>query len=146
MEHKLTGRQQTFIAAYLENGGNGTQAAIRAGCKPASAHVTAARWLRNAKVQAAIESGRARVAERVTVTKADCIERLWELARMQQRDARVCVVAIAEIADILGWKIHKTAELPLGDVDRFADWTNEELEHFAKTGERPARLQKARVQ
>lgn len=50
----LTGKQQTFVAAYLSNGFNATRAAVEAGYAPDSAHVEGCRLLRNAKVAGAI--------------------------------------------------------------------------------------------
>lgn len=55
-ERTLTPRQQAFVRAWLENGGNGTKAALVAyGCStPNCAASCASRALRNAKIQAAI--------------------------------------------------------------------------------------------
>jgi len=51
MRNVLTSRQELF-AQHFALSGNGTQAAIRAGCRnPNSAHVTASRWLQKAKIQ-----------------------------------------------------------------------------------------------
>lgn len=47
-------RRDAFIAAYLTNGRNATQAAITAGYAPKGAHVQGARLLKDAKVSAAI--------------------------------------------------------------------------------------------
>lgn len=53
----LTPKQQRFAEEYLVDG-NGTQAAIRAGCRANSAKVTASKWLRLANIQAAVSLGR----------------------------------------------------------------------------------------
>lgn len=45
-------KHASFVAEYFRNGRNGTRAAIYAGYSPKSAHVTASKILRNAKVQA----------------------------------------------------------------------------------------------
>ena len=81
MRTKLTGRQQAFVTEYLKDG-NGTQAAIRAGCKPNSAHVTASRWLRKVKVKTTIQEGTNRAAERAEITRAEVLSRLWQLATL----------------------------------------------------------------
>jgi phage terminase small subunit len=54
----LTERQRAFVISWLENGGNGTQAALFAyGCStPAAAAVTASRLLRNVNVKRVIEA------------------------------------------------------------------------------------------
>lgn len=51
-EPKLTDRQRRFVAEYLKNGGNGTEAAIAAGYAPKSAAVQASRMLNDDKVLA----------------------------------------------------------------------------------------------
>ena len=53
----LTPKQTLFVAECLVDG-NGKQAAIRAGCSPRSAEVTASKWLRLAKVKTAVATGR----------------------------------------------------------------------------------------
>jgi len=52
-------RQKLFCYEYLQNGGNGRQAAIVAGYKPTAAHVAASRLLANDKVSAFIAEKRA---------------------------------------------------------------------------------------
>jgi phage terminase small subunit len=84
----LTPLQQGFVTAYLENRGNATQAAITAGCKPASAHVTASRWLKLAKIQAAIQGITDKAAERAEITQSEILGRLRELAMLEPRDKR----------------------------------------------------------
>ena len=74
MRTKLTGRQQAFVNEYLKDG-NGTQAAIRAGCMPNSAHVVACRWLRKVKVKTTIQEGTERAAERAEITKSQALTR-----------------------------------------------------------------------
>ena len=59
MKGQLTHRQELF-AQYFALSGNGTQAALQAGCRnPNSAHVTAFRWLQKATIQERIEGLRA---------------------------------------------------------------------------------------
>jgi hypothetical protein len=54
----LTERQRAFVVAWLENGGNGTKAAMLAyGCStPNAAAVIASRLLRNENIRRAIEA------------------------------------------------------------------------------------------
>lgn len=82
MSGKLTPRQAVFVYEYLIDG-NATRAAIAGGCPAASAHVTGARWLKNAKVAAAIEDARARIAQKLEIS----VERTArELAKVAYHD------------------------------------------------------------
>lgn len=51
-EPELNERQKRFVAEYIKNGGNGTEAAISAGYSPKSAAVQASRMLSDDKVLA----------------------------------------------------------------------------------------------
>lgn len=51
MSDKLNQMQISFCQAYVENGCNGTQAAIKAGYAKDSAHVTASKFLKMPKIQ-----------------------------------------------------------------------------------------------
>ena len=65
MGEKLTGRQELFAQHYSLTG-NGTRAAIQAGCRnPNSAHVRADRWLRKTTVRDRIEEIREEAFEGV---------------------------------------------------------------------------------
>lgn len=59
----LPPRWQAFVGAYVQNGGNGAQAAIAAGFKPHSAKHRAWSLLQRPDVQAAISAGRERIRE-----------------------------------------------------------------------------------
>ncbi len=71
----LTPKQRAFISAWIENGGNGTQAALQAfDCSnPASAATCASRMLRNRKVKAELERAldRSSLAEKIVQVIAD---------------------------------------------------------------------------
>lgn len=86
MNGKLTPRLAMFAAEYLINDGNGTRAAIAVGVPERSAHVTAARWLKNAKVRAAIEDLQARAAQKYDVTIDKTVRKLAEIAYGDLRD------------------------------------------------------------
>jgi len=85
MSAKVTPKQGIFIAEYLIDG-NGTRAAIAAGCPASSAHVAAARWLKNEKVAAAIEAAHARRTEKLRVTSERVLEEIAKLAFYDPRD------------------------------------------------------------
>lgn len=61
-------RQALFVDEYIQNGGNGTRAAIAAGYAEAGAHVQASRMLRNAKVAEALRARREQIARRYELT------------------------------------------------------------------------------
>lgn len=74
-----TDKRIRFVEEYLCDS-NGTQAAIRAGYAPRSAHVTASRLLTDAKVQAALAAGRLRIRERLQITQDTVSQELAMLA------------------------------------------------------------------
>jgi phage terminase small subunit len=63
----LSTRHQRFVAEYLQDG-NATQAYIRAGYKPRGAQGNASKLLHQPHIEAAVEAGRARMAESLQVT------------------------------------------------------------------------------
>lgn len=65
----LTPLQARFVAEYAKDQ-NGTQAAIRAGANPNSAHVTASRWLKDAKVADALAEAHG-TASQIVAAKLD---------------------------------------------------------------------------
>lgn len=74
----LTAKQQAFVREYAVDH-NGTQAAIRAGASPASAKVTASRWLTNANVRAAIDSADVAVTKKLHRTAEDIAAFHWSV-------------------------------------------------------------------
>lgn len=93
----LNARQRAFVAAYLENGGNAVQAAMKAGYKfgsYGSAGVMGHQALKSIKVRAAIEEAMSkagmgqeevirRLAEQVRANPAQFFDRKWRLNRKQ---------------------------------------------------------------
>lgn len=75
----MTPRQAIFYGEYIKDG-NGTRAAIAAGFPERSAHVAAARMLKNAKVAAAIEAWRERQCEKLEITAERVLQELAKLA------------------------------------------------------------------
>lgn len=73
-----TDKRARFVEEYLVDF-NGTQAAIRAGYSPRSAHVTASRLLTDAKVIAQLGAGRSRLRRRVEATQENVVEQLRRL-------------------------------------------------------------------
>lgn len=73
-------RQERFVAEYLLDF-NATQAAIRSGYAPRSAHVHACRLLTNANVAAAVEAGRKAIAEAAIASRDEVLQELTKVAR-----------------------------------------------------------------
>ena len=76
---KLTVKQKRFVDEYLVDF-NGTQAAIRAGYATRSAEVTAAKLLRNAKVQAEISRRQQDLQRRTAVSQDRVVKELMRVA------------------------------------------------------------------
>ncbi len=98
----MTPRRQAFVNAYLANGGNGTAAAIEAGYAKGSAHVTASKLLRLAKVAAAIADAQRERAE------ASRIDAEWVLQRSVELHAR-CIGDIRPALDRRGTQMKDAA-------------------------------------
>jgi phage terminase small subunit len=78
-----------FVAEYISNGGNGAQAAIKAGWSKACAAQNANRALRNAYVQEALKQHRARLADELAEKHGLTVDRiLGELRRLALSDVR----------------------------------------------------------
>lgn len=75
----LTELEQGFVREYPKDW-KARDAAIRAGASPKSAHVTASRMLKNAKVQEKLAEQRKIVTERAHVTQADILQMLSDRA------------------------------------------------------------------
>lgn len=80
----LTDKQQRFVDEYLIDL-NATQAAIRTGYAANSAHVTGSRLLSDAKIMAAIEAGRAKLADKLEITQERILN---EMAKIGFSDIR----------------------------------------------------------
>ena len=117
-EHGLTGRQEAFCIAYVNNAGNGTQAAIEAGYPVNGAHTRAYEALRSKRVQARLE----------TLTRtmmgsyaAGCVAVLYELAVSSPSDT-VRQAAASSLLDRTGYKAPVVVEVSdtrtQQDVDR----------------------------
>ena len=81
----MTPRQQRFVEEYLIDL-NGTQAAIRAGYSRRGSDVTAARLLRNARIQAEIQKAMQRRSERTEITQDRVLKKLALLGFANMQD------------------------------------------------------------
>jgi phage terminase small subunit len=78
---RLTARREKFVAHYLVSG-NGTRSAIAAGYSPRTARAIASELLGNPAIQAALEAGRARQAERLNAEGAAFLNELGRLSEI----------------------------------------------------------------
>lgn len=69
-------RSEAFALAFVSNGGNGADAARKAGYSPNGASVAANRLLRNAKVLALIEDEQQKLREKYRLTAANMLRSL----------------------------------------------------------------------
>ena len=122
---KLTAKQKRFIDEYLVDF-NGTQAAIRAGYATRSAEVTAAKLLRNAKVQAEISRRQKDLQRRTEVTQERVVR---ELARVAFADAASHVqVRLREVPCPDGTR----ARVPVVEVKPTAELTDDQRAAIAQ--------------
>lgn len=73
-------KRSAFVEAYFANGENGTQAAITAGFAPNSASVTAARLLKDARVQSEIARRRTEIVATLELSTERTIKEVSRLA------------------------------------------------------------------
>ena len=90
----LTPKQVAFVAAYLANGLNATQASITAGYSAKTAEQQGPRLLGNVGVAAAIQAAQAKRAERLEITADALVRQNWSLANADPNELiqfrRVC--------------------------------------------------------
>ena len=78
-------REERFVALYVENP-NGTQSAIAAGYAPRSAHVTASRLLKRAKVRDAIARRNAELMVELDFTPQRIVREIAKVAGVNMAD------------------------------------------------------------
>lgn len=97
-------RHAIFIEAYVANGGNGTQAAIKAGYSPRTAVVQAARLLRYVHVKQAVAKRRVdALAKAQDETGLELAAVLRELAALVHIDPRRLFDAEGRLLDPAAW-------------------------------------------
>lgn len=97
----ITPKQQRFIAAYIANGGNGTQAAIEAGYAPRSAAVTASEMLKMEKIRKRLDGQKTEQLDRLALSADWVTSRLMTLADDADSDATK-VRALETLGKVLG--------------------------------------------
>lgn len=115
-------KQDLFARAYVANGLNGTEAAKSAGYAERSAHVTASRLLKNAKVNALIASLSKKRADKLDIS-ADWV--LGELRKLAGYDASSVFDDDGGLKPISEWNAATKAALVGLDHEKL-------FEHFGK--------------
>ena len=117
-EYGLTDKQEAFIRAYVQNGGNGTQAAKDAGYPDKAAHTRAYENLRLPKILARMET---LTRELMSDCAPACVRVLKELAVSSASDT-VRQAAASSLLDRTGYKVPVLLEIndhrSQKDVDR----------------------------
>jgi phage terminase small subunit len=101
---KLTTKQDLFVKAYIENGGNGTQAAIAAGYEEKSCREIASENLTKPAIKLALDNHRDNIARQHNVTAASLIEKLnraYDMA-LELETVGPAVSAVSVMAKITG--------------------------------------------
>jgi len=81
MMAKLTKKQDAFVKEYLLNGGNGNQAAIKAGYSEDTARIIAAENLTKPNIKAAIELHQSKANKTFIKSKEDKLKILEEVMK-----------------------------------------------------------------
>lgn len=122
---KLSAKQQAFCRAYITNGGNATQAAIKAGYSEKGVRVTACRLLTNVNIKEKIGKQQAKVQEAFTITVEERLKILDKVTKAglktykdQQDNKRpnslpAVVSAVSEINKMLGPSTVEDEALPV---------------------------------
>ena len=114
----LNPRRQRFVEEYLIDA-NGTQAAIRAGYSPKTAHVQGSRLLTDVKVRTSIDEGLARLSERARVSAEWVTQKLLDLHEQAKAEGQLAVAvrALELLGRHLGMFIERREITAMGRVE-----------------------------
>lgn len=95
---KLTPKQKAFVREYKANGGNGTQAAIKAGYSENTADVIATENLRKPSIKEALEKEEKKLQEKYEYTIDDMVRELDDVKMKadseQNRQAQIKAIEL----------------------------------------------------
>ena len=95
---KLTPKQKAFVREYKANGGNGTQAAIKAGYSENTADVIATENLRKPSIREALEKEEKKLQEKYEYTIDDMVRELDDVKMKadseQNRQAQIKAIEL----------------------------------------------------
>lgn len=117
--HSPSLRARRFVSEYLVDG-NGAGAAVRAGYGRRSAHVTASRLLRNAKVQALLAEARQGIEREFELNRERVLVELIEAINVakQQGNPAAMIAGWREIAKICGYYKAERRQVQLSPAGR----------------------------
>ncbi|MAF42873.1 MAG: hypothetical protein CMI54_01715 [Parcubacteria group bacterium] len=101
---KLTPKQNKFVKAYIENGGNGTQAALTAGYSETSAGAIADENMKKPGIKLALDKHKELIANKHDITVASLIEKYREVYELslEEKQFSASNTALNGIAKITG--------------------------------------------
>lgn len=98
---KLTAKQSAFVAKLLTDPErNATKAAISVGCPKKSAHITAHKWLKLAKVQAELAKRTEKVAKKLELTAEKVLREMARCGFVDPRKFFLPSGALKEITEL----------------------------------------------
>jgi phage terminase small subunit len=138
-QRPLTMKQRLFVEEYIQNNGNGTQAAIKAGYKGDEYNVKAiaSRNLTKSNIKALIDKKKAEIAEKYEITRDNQVkklERVIELAE-EKGDMANVVAAIREenrLAGLITEKIQDVTVEPKTFTDKELEIARTVANRFTK--------------
>jgi len=81
-----TSRKELFVAAYLENGGNATQAAVTAGYSEKTAYSAGGRLLKDVEVSTKLQQKHQETVEKLQISSEVALEHIWSMATADVRE------------------------------------------------------------
>lgn len=126
---KLTPKQRLFVEYYLASLRQ-TESAVNAGYARNSAHVTASKLLRNAKVLAAIKEGIELRVARVHVSQDFVLSGLVNVTHDPMASDSAKVAAFTQIGRHLGMFIDKTQMVGPDDLDKTFEYILDVIKQF----------------
>lgn len=117
----LTPREAIFIREYVKDG-NGTRAAIAAGCPPRSAGVWASKTLRKAKVREELANLQKKLCDKLEITAERVLHGLAELAFFDPRKMFNADGSMKRVTELDDATVHALAGM---DVEKL-------FKHFGK--------------
>lgn len=115
MANNLTTKQNVFVSAYIENGGNATAAAAKAGFSPSSTNRAGYRLLKNPKVAAAIAADREKLRQASGWNAERFIQKAEEAAQFaKDKNNSMAFVKAVELIGKATGLLRETLQLDAG--------------------------------
>lgn len=115
---ELTFREQRFVDEFFANP-HGTNAALKAGYSPKSAHVQASKLLKLPKIQAALERRRVAAQKINALTVSDLLEELQLVVKADPRDLMEYYRGSCRYCHGVGHQYHRTPAEFARDLEEY---------------------------